>query len=127
MAAWTARLTECATRLTEMLEAFPGAIRSPRPVGMQHAYYRLYAYVCPEGLRPDWDRDRIVAEVVSRGVPLYQGSCSEVYLEKAFDGTPWRPAQRLPNALQLGETSLMFLTHPTLCEDRKSTRLNSSH
>jgi dTDP-4-amino-4,6-dideoxygalactose transaminase len=47
-------------------------------------------------------------------VPCYQGSCSEVYLEKAFDGTPWRPPQRLPVARQLGDTSLMFLVHPTL-------------
>src|SRR3546814_15083210 len=99
-AAWTARRTEIATRLTEMLEAFPGAIRIPRPVGMQHAYYRLYAYVCPEGLRPDWDRDRIVAEVVSRGVPLSPGRCSEVYLENAFDATTCRPGTTLQNPLQ---------------------------
>ena len=47
-------------------------------------------------------------------MPCYQGSCSEVYLEKAFDNTGWRPAQRLPVARQLGETSLMLLVHPTL-------------
>jgi len=35
-------------------------------------------------------------------------------LEKAFDGTGWRPAERLPVARELGETSLMFLVHPTL-------------
>ena len=61
-----------------------------------------------------WSRDRIMNEIVARGVPCYSGSCSEVYLEKAFDGTPWRPAERLPVARELGETSLMFLTHPTL-------------
>jgi dTDP-4-amino-4,6-dideoxygalactose transaminase len=37
-----------------------------------------------------------------------------VYLEKAFDGTGWRPAERLPAAKVLGETSIMFLVHPTL-------------
>ena len=47
-------------------------------------------------------------------MPCYQGSCSEVYLEKAFDGTGWRPAERLPVAKELGETSVMFLVHPTL-------------
>jgi dTDP-4-amino-4,6-dideoxygalactose transaminase len=47
-------------------------------------------------------------------VPCYQGSCSEVYLEKAFDDTGFRPAERLPVAKELGETSLMFLVHPTL-------------
>lgn len=52
--------------------------------------------------------------VQALGVPCYQGSCSEVYLEKAFDGTGWRPAGRLPVARALGETSVMFLVHPTL-------------
>ncbi|OYY25735.1 MAG: hypothetical protein B7Y64_18535, partial [Acidovorax sp. 35-64-16] len=52
--------------------------------------------------------------VSAQGVPCYQGSCSEVYLEKAFDNTGWRPAQRLPVARQLGESSLMLLVHPTL-------------
>ena len=81
---------------------------------MTHAFYRLYAYVKPQGLKAGWDRDRIIAEVSERGMPIFQGTCSEVYLEKAFENTPWRPSQRLPNARQLGETSLMFLTHPTI-------------
>jgi dTDP-4-amino-4,6-dideoxygalactose transaminase len=49
-------------------------------------------------------------------VPCYQGSCSEVYLEKAFDNTGFRPKERLPVARELGETSLMFLVHPTLSD-----------
>ena len=84
--------------------------------GCSHAHYKFYAYVRPERLASGWDRDRIVSEVVRRGVPCYQGSCSEVYLEKAFDNTQWRPLQRLPVARQLGETSLMLLVHPTLSD-----------
>ena len=80
----------------------------------RHAGYKFYAYVRPENLAPGWSRDRIVTEIEALGVPCYQGSCSEVYLEKAFDGTPWRPAGRLPVARALGETSLMLLIHPTL-------------
>lgn len=53
---------------------------------------------------------------MAQGVPCYQGSCSEVYLERAFEGTPWRPRERLPAARELGETSLMFLVHPTLTD-----------
>lgn len=45
-----------------------------------------------------------------------QGACSEIYLEKAFDNTDYRPVERLPVAKELGETSLMFLVHPTLTE-----------
>lgn len=117
MTDWTERRTSIATRLHAALSAFPTVLRVPLPdATMTHAFYRFYAYVRPDGLKPGWDRDRIIAEVVARGVPLYQGSCSEVYLEKAFDGTGWRPAERLPIARELGETSLMFLTHPTLTD-----------
>jgi dTDP-4-amino-4,6-dideoxygalactose transaminase len=50
-------------------------------------------------------------------VPCYSGSCPEVYLEKAFDNKDFRPKQRLINAKKLGETSLMFLVHPTLTKE----------
>jgi dTDP-4-amino-4,6-dideoxygalactose transaminase len=113
MSSWTARRTEIAKRLQAALMPFDNAVRVPvAPSGMTHAYYRQYAYVRPDGLRDGWTRDRIVAECSARGAPLFQGSCSEVYLEKAFDGTGWRPEQRLPVARELGDTSLMFLTHP---------------
>jgi dTDP-4-amino-4,6-dideoxygalactose transaminase len=79
-----------------------------------HAHYKCYAYIQPSHLAPGWSRDRIVDAINAQGVPCYQGSCSEVYLEKAFDDTGWRPAERLPVARELGETSLMFLVHPTL-------------
>ena len=81
---------------------------------MTHAFYRLYAYVRPDALALGWHRDRIVAELLARGLPVMHGTCSEVYLEKAFDGTPWRPLQRLASARLLGETSIAFLVHPTL-------------
>ncbi len=81
---------------------------------IEHAEYKHYLFVNPDQLKEGWSRDRIVEEINAAGVPAYQGSCSEIYLEKAFDNTPWRPAERLPNAVLLGETSLMFLVHPTL-------------
>jgi dTDP-4-amino-4,6-dideoxygalactose transaminase len=78
----------------------------------EHAAYKCYLFV--EGT--EQDRDAIMAEINAAGVPCFSGSCSEVYLEKAFDGTGWRPEERLPVAKQLGETSLMFLCHPTLTQ-----------
>jgi len=118
MAQWTRRRTEIARLISATLANYPDAVRVPEPDdNCVHAYYRHYAYVRQEGLADGWDRDRIVSEITQRGVPVFQGSCPEVYLEKAFDGTGWRPTQRLPNALQLGETSLMFLTHPTLTDE----------
>jgi len=82
--------------------------------GCAHAHYKCYVYVRADQLAPCWSRDRIVEAINAQGVPCYQGSCSEVYLEKAFDNTGWRPVARLPVARELGETSLMFLVHPTL-------------
>ncbi|MGB3110640.1 MAG: DegT/DnrJ/EryC1/StrS aminotransferase family protein [Psychrobacter alimentarius] len=80
----------------------------------KHAYYKLYVHVQAENLPDDWSRDRIITEINEQGVPCFSGSASEVYLEKAFDNTGLRPEPRLPVAKQLGETSLMFLVHPTL-------------
>lgn len=91
------------------------ALRIPQaPADIFHAAYRAYAFVRPEKLKDGWSRDRIMAEVAARGVPCMSGSCSEVYREKAFDGTGLRPAAPLPVAQELGETSLAFLVHHTL-------------
>lgn len=84
--------------------------------GCAHAHYKCYVYVQPENLSAGWTRDRIVDAIGAQGVPCYQGSCSEVYLEKAFDNTGWRPAPRLAVARELGENALMFLVHPTLTQ-----------
>jgi len=91
------------------------ALRIPEPPpDCHHAYYKYYIFVRPEMLKPDWNRDRIMQEIVAAGVPCFVGSCSEIYLEKAFVAR--RKHERLPMAKQLGETSLMFLVHPTLSE-----------
>ena len=55
-------------------------------------------------------------EIIARGVPCYTGSCSEVYLEKAFVDRGLAPAERLPAARELGETAMLFLVHPTLTD-----------
>jgi dTDP-4-amino-4,6-dideoxygalactose transaminase len=81
-----------------------------------HGYYKFYAYVRTQNLSSGWSRDRIIEAVNEQGVPCFQGSCSEVYLEKAFEDTGWRPSQRLSVARELGETSLMWLVHPTLTD-----------
>lgn len=113
MPEWHAARSRNAEALASALSGFP-AVRVPLPSSSDvHAFYRLYAYVRPEALKNGWSRDRIIAALTERGVPAFQGSCSEVYLERAFDNGG-RPAERLPIARELGETSLAFLTHPTL-------------
>ena len=119
MEEWTALRTRNALALRAVLQTFPDAVRAPAPgAGFTHAYYRQYGYIKPEGLKSGWTRDRVVEDIVAQGYPAFQGSCSEVYLEKAFDGTGWRPDPRLPVARELGETSIMFLTHPTITEEQ---------
>jgi dTDP-4-amino-4,6-dideoxygalactose transaminase len=130
---WTAARTRNAAVLFEALRPFDrdgGPVRVPRiacdscpkrtgeacSAGCEHGFYKFYCYVRPEGLADGWTRDRIIEAINAEGVPCYQGSCSEVYLEKAFDSTGWRPEVRLPVAKALGETSIMFLVHPTLTE-----------
>lgn len=93
------------------------ALRVPEtPSNIEHAAYKCYVFIVPETLKMGWNRDRIIDELSKLGVPCFSGSCSEVYLEKAFDNTPFKPKVRLKNAQKLGETSLMFLVHPTLTE-----------
>ena len=84
------------------------------PDYIEHAAYKCYVFVELDRLKDGWDRDKIIQQINKQGVPCYYGSCSEVYLESAFDNTKFKPKQRLTNAKQLGETALMFLVHPTL-------------
>ncbi|MCP4588122.1 DegT/DnrJ/EryC1/StrS aminotransferase family protein [Pseudoalteromonas sp.] len=114
MSDWTAKRQAYAAKLDSAASEF-NCIRLVKvPNYIEHAEYKHYMFVKSDCLSKGWNRDRIINEIVERGVPCFQGSCSEVYLEKAFDNTPWRPEKRLPNAVELGETSLMFLVHPTL-------------
>jgi dTDP-4-amino-4,6-dideoxygalactose transaminase len=111
---WTEKRTENAHQIFAAAKQF-SALRVPEiSASITHAFYKCYVFVNQAALKNDWTRDRIIQEITARGVPCYQGSCSEIYLEKTFDNAPGRPTKRLPVAKSLGETSVMFLVHPTL-------------
>ncbi len=114
MPEWTRIRNEYAAQIWTTARECVGLRVPVVPVDIQHAAYKCYVFAEPAKLNEGWDRDRIMAEVNAYGVPCFSGSCSEVYLEKAFDNTGFRPAERSPVAKELGETSLMFLVHPTL-------------
>ncbi|AOG12546.1 MULTISPECIES: DegT/DnrJ/EryC1/StrS family aminotransferase [unclassified Agrobacterium] len=116
LADWRKARTANAERIRAACRRFQVVEVPILPEGSEHAFYKCYVHVRPDKLAPGWSRDRIVEEIVALGVPCYQGTCSEVYLEKAFDGTGSRPPSRLAVARSLGETSMMFLVHPTLTE-----------
>jgi dTDP-4-amino-4,6-dideoxygalactose transaminase len=102
-----------ASILTQAFSELSGLRTTLPPDDVYHAYYKYYTFVRPERLRPEWSRDRIMAAISQQGVSCFSGSCSEIYLEKSFPAE-WKPEHRLPVAKELGETSLMFLVHPTL-------------
>lgn len=114
MAEWTAKRQHNGKMIDDAVVGLPVVRTINVPEYIEHAEYKHYLFIKPEELSPDWSRERIIDEISNAGVPVYQGSCSEIYLEKAFDNTSWRPIERLKNARLLGDTSLMFLVHPTL-------------
>ena len=93
--------------------------------GCRHAWYRAYLFVRPDRLTDGWSRDRIILELQRAGVPCMHGSCSEIYLESAFDGHESRPATPLPVAKQIGENSIAFLVHPTI-DDATMTKIGAA-
>jgi len=124
---WVGLRRRNAAILTQGFSRIPGLRLTIPPAYAGHAYYKYYAFVEPKALRPEWSRDRIMAAVCAEGISCESGSCSEIYLEKAFLGRGRREGTedggqrsevggkgRLPVARELGETSLMFKVHPTL-------------
>ena len=108
MAQWQQTRARNAAAIMQAARANP-IFRVPDiPNSVTHAWYKAYVFVKGDAAL----RDRVMSEITSAGVPCFSGSCSEIYREKAFGGLP----DRLPVAQRLGETSLMFLVHPTLTE-----------
>ncbi len=115
---WTAARTRNALLLSEALADCSAARVPLPPEGITHAWYKFYAFVKPDALAEGWSRDRILNEIAALGYPALSGSCSEIYLERCFQEAGLAPAERLPVARKLGETSLMFLVHPTITPEQ---------
>jgi dTDP-4-amino-4,6-dideoxygalactose transaminase len=117
MSKWHARRKANAEKLITALSE-SRLLRIPVPPSdVEHAWYKFTVFLCPDNLATGWGRERIMKEINSLGITCRVGPCPEVYLEKAFDDTGYRPEKRLENAKELGDTSLMFLVHPTLSEN----------
>ena len=114
---WVTLRRRNAVVLSDGFSRIPGLRLTIPPQVIEHAYYKYYIFVEQEALKSDWSRDRIMAALMEEGIPCGSGSCSEIYLEKAFGQGALKPRVRLPVAKQLGETSLMFMVHPTLSPD----------
>ncbi len=120
---WVEQRRSHARRLTRGMETIPGVrVTVPKPE-ICHAYYKYYVFIREEELKDSWNRDRVIKYLNRAKVPCHTGICPEIYREKAFEnggvrlhGCVTDPAgnQFLPTARQLGETSVMFMVHPTL-------------
>ena len=127
MPKWTEKRNILQSMLWETCKNFPG-LRVPEFKNNDssvHGAYKAYIFVNENNLKERWNRDRIIDELAKDGVDCFSGSCSEVYLEKAFNEKPYKPKARLKNAKKLGETSLMFLVHPTISEQEIERTCNS--
>ena len=127
MPAWTAKRNNNMRLIQAAFANSPYFTVAQPSADYVHAAYKCYVQVNLNALPKEWSRDRIMAEINGLAVPCFSGSCSEVYLENAFEGTAWRPQQRLAHAQQLGETSLMFLVHPTLSQESVQKTVDAIH
>ncbi|KZZ60968.1 hypothetical protein A3762_14940 [Oleiphilus sp. HI0125] len=117
---WTLGRTRNANAIADVCRKFD-FLRVPEiPANIVHAHYKFYVFVESNKLPQGITRDCLIERINAAGIPCMQGSCSEVYLEKSFDDHLSKPKERLPVAKELGETSLMFLVHPTISEEQLS-------
>ncbi len=113
---WTSLRRRNAGLLRAGLKDLPG-LKVPQPdAGIEHAYYKFYAFLQSAQIRRDWTHGRIIEAINAEGIPCMAGSCSEIYREQAFAAAGLGPYQPLPVAQASSQSSLMFMVHPTLGE-----------
>ncbi len=122
---WKKTRTKNANKIIENLSNM-SLVRIPLvPKNLEHAWYKFYAYIIPSSLKDGWTRDRIICEITEAGYPAFSGGCSEIYLEKSFIKAGLSPNKRLRVAQELGDTSIMFLVHPTISEKEMETYVDT--
>jgi dTDP-4-amino-4,6-dideoxygalactose transaminase len=111
---WLSRRRANAAVLAEGLANVRGLTISLPEENIEHAWYKFYARLNLDRLKPGWDQSRIISAINAEGVPCMAGSCAEIYREHAFAELGLVPVSPLPNAADWSSTSLMLLVHPTL-------------
>ncbi|MES2203910.1 MAG: DegT/DnrJ/EryC1/StrS aminotransferase family protein [Pseudomonadota bacterium] len=123
--AWVDKRRQNAAMLTKAFKEIPFLDVHVPGDDVYHSYYKYYVFVNHKAILQGWTRDRIMKAINDQGIACFSGSCSEIYLEKCFENSGMPPQPRLPNAQRLGETSLMFLVHPTIEEDQMKAIVNT--
>ena len=76
-----------------------------------HAAYKCYVFLGTKKV----DREETLIRINQLGVPCFLVVVVKFILKRLNKN--FQPKVRLPNAKLLGETSLMFLCHPTLKQE----------
>lgn len=106
LSGWIAARRRNAAILAEHLSGAPELRLAIPPPHVGHAYYKYYAFA-------DGARDAIARAISERGIACGAGACPEIYRERAFAHLNF---ERLPHAVRLGDTSLMFQVDHTFDE-----------
>jgi dTDP-4-amino-4,6-dideoxygalactose transaminase len=118
---WSAARGRNAAIWAEALGDVAG-LRVPLPRGnsTRHGFYKLYFYI-EGGTDEEANRRRtqILGRAAAEGLRVFSGSCSEIYLERAFADFSHVDC---PVAHSLGARSLMVEVHPTLRPDLLKAR-----
>jgi len=113
---WNHLRQKNAERIINSLAKFPEVYRIPEVKSyMQHAWYKLNIFLKDSALVSIKPVD-LINLFTEAGVPCFAGPCPEIYLEKSFENNKAYSC-RLPNARKLGETSIMFLVHPSFSDE----------
>ena len=111
---WIAQRRNHANLLTKRFLRLP-ALRVTQPdATIKHSYYKYYVFVKPDKLKLNWSRDRIIEAITAENIPCFSGSCSEIYLEKAFQKKMLHPVNRLTSSKRIGRNQFdVFSTSNT--------------
>jgi dTDP-4-amino-4,6-dideoxygalactose transaminase len=112
---WVERRRQHASVLTQCFSEIPSLRVATPPACMRNSYYKYYVYVRSGHLGKGWSRNEIIKAINAEGIPCMQGTCCEIYREKAFEKFGLNN-KHFPVAKNLAETSLMFHVHPTLTD-----------
>jgi dTDP-4-amino-4,6-dideoxygalactose transaminase len=110
--AWLARRRANAQIFDDALAGLNSVSVQRVPPHLAHAYYKYYFFVTAAALKDDWTRDRIVDELIKRGVPARVGACPDISKEKAFAGAGPQPLH--PGAESISASTILLPVHPTL-------------
>lgn len=112
---WLSDRRSAAKTYTEAFRHIEGLRVSEPTDDSLHAYYKYYVFLDPEYYEnPAQAKFHLLEKAKKGGVPLFYGSCPEIYKEGGFKHTNIHNQDRNKNAEALGDLSLMLNVDPSV-------------